>query len=136
MHENTTQPSLRKTLGVIIIIKTYDLTTRAQLAQARAADYTQYARGATQPSLRNTLGVNIIIKRYYRTTKAQLARARAADYTQYAREHKPDLRLETASWVFIIIKRDPHGRVVLTFTHWSFLLLIGTLATSSSSDPS
>ena len=90
----------------------------------------------TQPSFRNTLGVIIIIKRYYRTTKAQLAQARAADYTQYARERKPNLRLETASWVLIIIKRDPYGRVVLTCSHGSSLLLKGTLATSSSSDQS
>ena len=72
-------------------------------------------RAQTQPSFRNTLGVIIIIKRYY-TTKAQLAQARAADYTQYARERKPNLRLETASWVLIIIKRDPYGRVVLTLS--------------------
>ena len=135
-HESTTQPRFRNTLGVIIIIKRH-YTTKAQLAQARAADYTQFARECkTQPSFRNTLGVIIITKRYHRTTKAQLAQARAADYTQYARERKPNLRLETASWVLIIIKGDPYGRVVLTCSHGSSLLLKGTLATSSSSDQS
>ena len=49
-HESTTQPSFRNTLGVIIIIKRY-YTTKAQLAQARAADYTQYAR-ERKPNLR------------------------------------------------------------------------------------